>query len=118
VTIEEDPLSPMRQRQFVTENIYHCLAACTDCTGRYVSEILGMRLICCCYCHMKIKDLVGLSHSVKVDQNNDQAITHYLNEMDKEKSKLQGASQVGSPRKRQAEPEEPSPGITQEVPEL
>jgi hypothetical protein len=115
MTIEEDPLSLLHKQQqhFVTENIYHCLAPCQDCTGSYVSEILGMRFICCCYCHMKGKVLVGLSRSVKVDRNNHQAITQYLNEMDKEKGKLQGASQVGSPRKRQAEPQEPSPGVTE-----
>jgi hypothetical protein len=67
---------------------------------------------------MKIKDLVGLSHSVKVDHHDGQAITRYLMiKIDKEEQeeRLQGAT---VPAQRQAAPEEPSPGVTQEVPEL
>lgn len=97
---EEDPLLPLRkQQQFVTENIYRCLAPCQDCTGSYVSEILGMRFICCCYCHMKSKHLVGLSHTVKVDRINRQAVIRYLNEIEKEEERLQGAM---VPAQRQA----------------
>jgi hypothetical protein len=69
---------------------------------------------------MNSKDLVGLSHTVKVDRNNRQAVTWYLNEIGRgEEERLQGASSVSSPE-HQTEPEaeEPSPGVTQEVPEL
>jgi len=45
---------------------------------------------------MKSKDLIRLSHSVKVDRNNRQAVTRHLNEMDKqeeeEEERLQGAT--------------------------
>jgi hypothetical protein len=71
-------------KQLPVEKIFHCLASCTDCTGSYVSEILGMRFICCCQCHMKSKDLVGLSHTVKASRKNYQAVTRHLNETDRE----------------------------------
>jgi hypothetical protein len=83
-------------KQQPIQKIFHCLAPYVDCTGSYVSEILGMRFICCCYCHIKSKDLIRLSHSVKVDRNNRQAVTWYLNEMDEEEDedeeRLQGAT--------------------------
>jgi hypothetical protein len=81
-------------KQQPIQKIFHYLAPYADCTGSYVSEILGMRFICCCYCHMKSKDLIKLSHSVKVDRNNCQAATRHLNEMDKEEEeeeRLQGS---------------------------
>jgi hypothetical protein len=71
-------------KQLPVEKIFHCLASCADCTGSYVSEILGMRFICCCQCHMKSKDLVGLSHTIKASRNNHQAVTRHLNETDRE----------------------------------
>jgi hypothetical protein len=86
------------------KKFFHCLASCADCTGSYVSEIFGMRFICCCYCHMKSKDLIRLIHSVKVDRNTRQAVTWHLNEMDKqegEEERLQGAT-VPAPRQTAA----------------
>jgi hypothetical protein len=56
MTVEEDPLSPLHKQQFVTENIYRCLAPCHDCTGKYISQLLGKRLICNCICHKQKTD--------------------------------------------------------------
>jgi hypothetical protein len=50
--IEAEPSqSQDRHLQFVTTNIYRCLAPCKECTGNYVSEILQKRFICNCRCH-------------------------------------------------------------------
>jgi hypothetical protein len=38
-------------REIVTEVIHKCLASCSDCTGRYVSNLLRKRFICKCSCH-------------------------------------------------------------------
>jgi hypothetical protein len=79
-------------KQQPIQKIFYCLAPYADCTGSYVSGILGMRFICCCYCPMKSKDLIRLSHSVKVDRDNCQAVTQHLNEMDKqEEERLEGS---------------------------
>jgi predicted CopG family antitoxin len=74
------------------QKIFQRLPPYADCTGSYVSEILAVRFIYCCYCHMKSKDLIRLSQSVKADRNNRQAVTRYLNEMDKEEERLQGTT--------------------------
>ena len=77
------------------ERLLRCLAPCTECTGIYVSEVLGRRFICCCGCHVKSKELIGSSHTDKVDRNSRQAVTRYLNETDKEEEQksLSGTSQ-------------------------
>lgn len=48
------------------KEIFHCLAPCAECTGGYISEILGMRFICCCPCHAENKDITGGNSSVEV----------------------------------------------------
>jgi hypothetical protein len=42
----------MSGEELVTEIIIHrCLTPCSECTRRYVSNILGKRFICRCSCH-------------------------------------------------------------------
>ena len=50
--IEADPSTlSSHHQQFATLNIYRCLAACKECTGNYISELLQKRFICHCRCH-------------------------------------------------------------------
>jgi len=51
-----------------TEIIRKCLTSCTGCTGRYISDILGKRFICCCPCHYK-KSLRLHSGEIDVYEN-------------------------------------------------
>jgi hypothetical protein len=96
-------------KQLTVEKIFHCLAFCTDCTGSYVSEILGMRFICCCQCHTKSKDLLGLSHTVKASRNNRQAVTRHLNETDREEEEEQTDDMRGPQATTLATPPSPHP---------
>jgi hypothetical protein len=61
---------------------------------------------------MKSKDLVGLSHTVKVGRNNSQKVTRHLNEIDKEEEqkRLQGAD--GPSQARHAEVVASTPATT------
>jgi hypothetical protein len=45
--------------ELVTEIIHKCLTPCAQCTGRYVSNILGKRFICHCPCHHHHDKLVS-----------------------------------------------------------
>src|SRR5688572_22133256 len=36
-----------------TEIIRKCLARCPECTGRYISDVLGKRFVCHCPCHLR-----------------------------------------------------------------
>ena len=96
VNDQNTTISSSTTKQQPIQKIFYCLAPYADCIGSYVSEILGMRFICYCYCHMKSKDLIRLSRSVKVDRNNRQAVTQHLNEMNKEEEeeeeRLQGST--------------------------
>lgn len=46
--------------ELVTEIIRKCLTPCLECTGRYVSKVLGKRFVCHCPCHHHDKLAINL----------------------------------------------------------
>jgi hypothetical protein len=59
----------LRAKEAPIERIFQYLAPCAECTGSYVSEILGMKFVCCCPCHIERKD-VELRCSATIMFNN------------------------------------------------
>jgi hypothetical protein len=37
--------------------VTECLAGCSMCPGAYVSDLLRPRILCCCICHQKRREL-------------------------------------------------------------